>query len=317
MSTCQPTSPININTTAKTPSCNLVCSYTYNYNDSKCTITNKGTHLELSYDLKNSGTESHVLLKGTDKYNVHHIELYQPSLHTYNGAKADIELLIYHLGPKDPNNNGKPKVLVVSIPYVASNTKTQKSKQGGVVLENIILEYAKNTAPSSPASTSGQYADMYMVQNVQSYNMNNFVPNNTYYYYVGTSLNEECSPGVNYIVFDMINSGQTIGDSAVEKLKNLIKYTSQVYSNNVFLSSSIPNPTGAIGDDKIYIDCQPTGQDGEELYKQSKDLMAGEAEATYGVSLLQKLMNSGTLPFVLSLVLGFLIVKLSKKAFSV
>jgi hypothetical protein len=45
--------------------------------------------------------------------------------------------------------------------------------------------------------------------------------------------------------------------------------------------------------------------------------MGGEAEATYGVDLLQKLMNSGTLPFLLSLVLGFLIIKLSKKAFSV
>jgi carbonic anhydrase len=317
MSTCQLTAPINIDTTAKTPQCNLICSYNYNYNDSTCTITNNGTYLELSYDLKNSGTESQVLLKGTDKYNTHNIRIYQPSIHTYNGKHADIELLIYHHGPKDPNNNGKPKILIVSIPYVASGSKSPASKQGGLILENIILEYAKNRTPNPSASTSGQYTDKYMVQNVKSYNMNNFVPRNTYYYYTGTSPDAECSPGVTYIVFDMINSGQTIGGSAVEKLKTLIKYTSQIYSNSVHLSSGMPNPTGAIGDDKIYIDCQPTGQDGEELYKQSKDLMGGEAEATYGVDLLQKLMNSGTLPFLLSLVLGFLIIKLSKKAFSV
>jgi carbonic anhydrase len=304
MSTCKPTAPININMTPTPPSCNLVCSYNYNYNDSTCTITNKGTNLELSYELKNSGTESQVLLKGTDKYNTHNIEIYQPSIHTYNGIKADIELLIYHHGPKDPNNNNKPKILVVSIPYVASSSKSPASKQGGMILENIILEYAKNRTP-----------DKYMVQNVTSYNMNNFVPDSQYYYYVGTSLDAECTPGVNYIVFDMINNGQTIGKSAVDKLKNIIKNTSQVYSNNVYLSSGMPNPTGATGDDKIYIDCQPTGQDGEELYKQSKDLMAGEAESTYGVDLLQKLMNSGTLPFILSLVLGFVIVKLSRKAF--
>jgi hypothetical protein len=173
-----------------------------------------------------------------------------------------------------------------------------------MILENIILEYAKNRTP-----------DKYLVQNVVSYNMNNFVPDSQYYYYVGTSLDEQCAPGVNYIVFDMINNGQTIGRSAVDKLKNIIKNTSQVYSNSVYLSSGMPNPTGAVGDDKIYIDCQPTGQDGEELYKQSKDLMAGEAESKYGADLLQKLMNSGTLPFILSLVLGFVIVKLSRKAF--
>ena len=93
--TCN-TSPINIDMNTSVPSCNILCSYKYDYNDSKCVVSiNSLGYLEIKYDLKRDGTEAQSSLN-RDNYNIADIRIYQPSIHTYDGKKTDVELIIHH-----------------------------------------------------------------------------------------------------------------------------------------------------------------------------------------------------------------------------
>ena len=67
-------------------------------------------------------------------------------------------------------------------------------------------------------------------------------------------------------------------------------------------------------DDKIYIDCQPTGDEGKELYKKTTDI--GAESRQQGIELLNKLMNSGSVQFILAIAVGMLVLGLGKRAFT-
>ena len=187
------TSPINIDMNTTVPNCNILCSYNYNYNDSSCVVSvNNEGYLEIKYDLKKDGTESQAFLN-KDNYNIADIRIYQPSIHTYGGKRADVEMIIHHVG--SGSSQTSPKELYVSIPFLASDSPLVSSNTGGIILENIILKYAKQSSPT-PGDTQHLSID--------NFNMNNFIPNVPYYYYTGTPYNStDCSiTNINYIVFD-------------------------------------------------------------------------------------------------------------------
>ena len=102
-------SPIDISTTANVLSCEVFCSYMHQYKDSACTVTYYPDHLKLSYD----ATTSAAVTFNNEGYNVREIDIYAPSIHTYNGSSADAEMLIIH--------DGAGKKLIVSIPLVQSS----------------------------------------------------------------------------------------------------------------------------------------------------------------------------------------------------
>ena len=307
------TSPINIDMNANVPSCNILCSYNYDYNDSKCVVSiNSQGYLEIKYDLKRDGTESQSSLN-RDNYSIHDIRIYQPSIHTYNGKRADIELIIHHIGAR--NGQTKPKELYVSIPFIASDSPLGSTNNGGIILENIILQYAQQTP--SPGDNEHHL-------NINNFNMNNFIPNAPYYFYTGTSYDtSDCSiNNINYIVFDTTRGGQTIGYSALEKLKKLLPSSGTLYpiaKNNVYLSSNNPNYSGVTAsDDKIYIDCQPTGEDGMSLYKvKGLDELGGSSnEVNNGVNSVLKLFTSPSVQFIIAVLLGVVVIKFGRKVFS-
>lgn len=294
---------INIDTTVKAENCNMYCDYKYDYNDSSCVVYNIGTVIKIKYDLKSDGTIPQAFLN-KKKYNVSEIYIYQPSINMYKGTRADIEFLIIHEG----DNNDK---LHVSIPFVisAGSSSSSNLKSGGIVLDNIINEFSKQTVGKKIATDDG-----YQI-NINNFNLNNFIPNTPYYF----SNMDTASCKKSTILFDMLKSGQTISQTAVDKLNTLlIKERDKLYpptrEYTLYINSNGPNFQGKATDDKIYIDCQPTGEEGKELYKETKDI--GKESREHGINLINKLAESGSVQFILSIVLGIIVLSIGKRAFT-
>lgn len=294
---------INIDTTEKAENCNMYCDYRYDYNDSSCVVYNLGTMIKIKYDLKSDGTVPQAFLN-KKKYNVSEIYICQPSINMYKGTRADIEFLIMHEG----DNNDK---LHVSIPFIisAGSSSSSNLKSGGIVLDNIINEFSKQTVGKNIAADDG-----YQI-NINNFNLNNFIPNTPYYF---SNINT-ASCKKNTILFDMLKSGQTISQTAVDKLNTLlVKERDKIYpipgKHLLYVNSNGPNFQGKATDDKIYIDCQPTGEEGKELYKETKDI--GKESREHGINLINKLAESGSVQFILSIVLGIIVLSIGKRAFT-
>jgi carbonic anhydrase len=296
--------PINIDTTVKAENCNMYCDYKYEYNDSSCVVYNAGDMLKIKYDLKSDGTVSQAFLN-KKKYNVSGIQIFQPSKNTYKGTRADIEVVIRHEGDNKEQ-------LLVSIPFIVSAGSSASSnlKSGGLVLDNIINEFIKQSAGRTMNPNEG-----YQV-NINNFNLNNFIPNTPYYFfYVNTATCNQSN-----IVFDMLKSGQTISQTVVDKLnkvllENRVKNTyPAITTQTLYVNSNGPNFQGTASDDKIYIDCQPTGEEGKELYKETKDI--GKDSREQGLKLITSLMESGSVQFILAIVLGIIVIGVGKRAFN-
>ena len=309
--------PVNIDTSVKTDNCNITCNYKYDYNDSSCIVNSLGWRLNIKYDLKSDGTKPQAFLNDK-KFNVKEIRVLTPSKNTYNKARSDIEIVIYHEGGSD----GKEQLLV-TVPFVVSASTTLK--QGGLILDNIINTYVKQTAGQSVQQLISPGASQQI--NINNFNLNNFIPNTPYYYY------KISTPTCNQhnIIFDMLKSGQTISQTAVDKLNTLlsngfydrdqrIAYYNQyapITTQTLYLNSNGPNYQGQATDNKIYIDCQPTDKEGEgttELYKKQKEEI-GKDSREQGVKMINTLMESGSVQFILAIVIGLIVISIGKRAF--
>lgn len=239
-------SPINISTTANVLSCEVFCSYMHQYKDSACTATYYPDHIKLSYD----ATTSAAVTFNNEGYNVREVNIYAPSLHKYNGSSADAEMLIIH--------DGAGKKLIVSIPLVQSNSATTAS---AIILDDIIGKFS-STVDKTKTNDS-------QLINVQNYNMENFIPSSPYYFYMGGAPFSPCDGQYNYVVFDKTKSPVSIGGDALKTLTGLIQPSgiTAVSRSDYYYNSSGPNVKPGSNKDEIYIECNPTGEDGEILYQ--------------------------------------------------
>jgi carbonic anhydrase len=313
--------PINISSVDPSiKECNVYCTYGYDYNDSACVVSinksdSNGHYLDIKYDLKNNGS-NHQVTFNRQKYNVTSIRVYQPSLHTYDNQRAPMELLIFHDG-------GVSDKLVVSIPYQSGSASSDytSSKTGSQVLENIINEYSK-LSPSPPPSSSSLSALSSSTNtqnlNIKNFNLNNFIPNVHYYYYTGTELPKfgVCTQpnSTNYVLFDIHKGGQYISSDAVSKIQNLIAAsTFPVKTNTLYKSAKFPNSNSAAAkSNEIYIDCNPTGAKGEELYKPANN---SSSEISGINKMLDGLKESGVVQFLISIIVSIIVIWVIKKAF--
>ena len=87
-----------------------------------------------------------------------------------------------------------------------------------------------------------------------------------------------------------------------------------ITTQTMYINSNGPNYQGAATDDKIYIDCQPTGEEGRELFKKTVDI--GAESRQQGLMLIDKFMNSGSVQFILAIALGLIVLGLGKRAFT-
>lgn len=230
--------PINIVRKEASP-CSLKCLYWYNYGNSSCTVTNQSDSLLIRYD-----GSSDVMLNSL-KYNPTEIRIYKPSIHTFEGQPADAEIVITH----NSDNGG----LLVCIPIMANANSNAST---GTNLLNDIIEHA----PKQKESTT---------LNIQDFNLNYLIPKSAYYTYMGTVPYGTCGTAqYQYVVFP--KTSIQIQKSTLDALGEHIhdSYIS-VHPGQSYYNEKGTSQNGFSGDGQIYIDCQPTSEDGDEIiYKE-------------------------------------------------
>lgn len=237
------TAPVNIPTVGTT--CSLKCEFSHNYPSSELTVTNNGDYISLRLNpIQNAPVEY-----GNASYEVEEVRIYRKSLHTYIGEYADAELIIIHR-----NNMGSEK-LFVCIPLM----QTPVPDENSIVLDNVLSEVGKR------ANSNGKQTRI----NLASFNLNKFVPKKPFIIYNGTQPFIPCDSKrkVNYVVFGK-DAAVKITPSSMSLLQNVIKeHNYRIKSdpaNGFFFNKNGPSK-GTTSNDDIYIECKPTGSDGEIL----------------------------------------------------
>ena len=211
--------------------CDLKCAYNFQYPESNTTAKNQGVLINLSYD--NSKTPP--VTYNTQKYSVAQVIISSPSLHLFNGATTDAEILIIHTPVK-----GGPE-LFVCIPIKSSS----ESSDASYLLKEIIDITATN-APSQNESTN---------LSISGFTLDKIVPNKQYYSYTDQGTND-------WIVFGILDA-IPLNSATITTLQKIIKpYPIPMIGGELFINTTGPNST-KVGDG-IYISCKPTGSSNEE-----------------------------------------------------
>jgi len=210
--------------------CNLKCSYSFNYSTSSCIVKNLGNNLLLSYD---SSSNPPVTFNNA-KYSIYNVEIYAPSIHTFNGSTADAELVITH----SPISGGN--YLFVCLPLMGN---------GSNLMLDTIIAAAANQAPGNGDSAT---------ISIDNYNLNSIIPKKPFYSYMDAQKN-------NWIVYG-IERAISIAAQSVQDLNNIISSTADqtppICPSGPLLYQNTFGPNsgnGENGDGEIYIDCRPTG----------------------------------------------------------
>ena len=226
--------PMNISPQNISSTCNYKCAFAFNYPVSSCVATNAGNSLMMSY----TDTTSPVLFNQS-KYSITEWYIYSPSLHLFNNAKADAEIVIMHT----PSAGGSP--LAVCIPVSIQGTSSSAS-----TIMNSIIDAVTKGAPSQGGSTS---------QGINDFTLNDFIPMKEFYSY---SFNNQ-----DFIVFG-IQSAIFLSQPSLDLLRTIVQPISSIVfpsGAQLFLNSNGPiKGLGSVGND-IYIDCQPTNASEEEI----------------------------------------------------
>ena len=278
MSCLSATSPIDI-IQSNTDKCDLKCSVAFNYKTTSVRAENKGDFIRLVFD-----PDTNIpVIYNTQKYNVQEARIYQSSLHTYGGNHTLGEILIVH------QNQSRNETLIVCVPI----TETENSPS---VLDNILNQI------SQKANTNGSSTNI----SGNIFNLNQIVPQKPFYSYTGTLPYSPCNGKSEYIVFGK-KDAISILNSTVKNLKRIINssnYTVRKPVGGLFYNSSGPSKAGVDGDD-IYIECNPTGEEGETLVKKPKNSHDSASSDAW-----EKLKNSGVLVIIHALIILFIIVKI-------
>ena len=212
--------------------CNLKCSFSSKYEISNSSATNNDIYVSITYDKQSMPP----VVFNYQKYNVSSIKIYSPSLHLYDGAKVQGEIIIEH----QPVTSGS--VLNVCIPIVQSS---DNSKAGQIVSQ--IIEKVSANAPSKGNTTK---------LNLDSFTLQNIIPNKPYFNYT----NQE---GVNHILFSKLDA-IPVNQTLLTSLSKIIKpYQLTITETKLFFNSDGPNTKNDLAKEGIYISCNPTG-DSEE-----------------------------------------------------
>ena len=244
MSCSKATAPVNI-TNNTTSTCDLKCDYSFKYPISNLQVTNRGDYLSFKTDPASTPPVTY----NAEQYEVHEVKIFRPSLHTYGGKKADAEMIIVH------NSNSGGGKLLVCVPI----NKGLTSNKSAQTFDAIMSKVAK-TAPSANKQT---------LVTLPTFSLNDFVPMKPFYSYTGTLPYTPCNGEYSYIVFSKNNGGAiSMSSSAYTSLAKIVSsnsYSVKSGSGGIFYNSK--GPTQSTGGDDIYIECTPTGSDGETLVK--------------------------------------------------
>jgi carbonic anhydrase len=243
MSCSNATAPVNI-TNNTTSTCDLKCEYSFKYPISNLQVTNRGNYLSLKTDPASVPPVTY----NAEQYQVHEVRIFRPSLHTYGGKKADAEVIIVH---NSSSGSGK---LLVCVPISKGTTQNKSAKTFDAILSKV-----SKTAPSVNKQT---------LVNLPTFSLDDFVPMKPFYSYDGTLPYEPCSGKYSYVVFSKNNGGaismSSAAHSSLSKIISANSYSVKNGSGGIYYNSKGPSQSTGLGGD-IYIECNPTGSDGETL----------------------------------------------------
>ena len=123
------TGPVNIISTDTT--CNYKCNYSYKYSLSSVTAINNANSLRLKLndttsimaEFSSSGGKGSCgsFSDGHGKFTLNYVYISTPSIHTYNGDRANGEVILYH------SNITGGKDLIVCIPITITGGTQDKA----------------------------------------------------------------------------------------------------------------------------------------------------------------------------------------------
>lgn len=295
------TAPINIPLTCnETCGSGSRCNYTYNYSITDLKLTNKGNYLSIVET--NAPKSKPAASYNATEYVVNEIRLYTPSLHKYDGASADAEMIIVHDQLIGGVAQTTASPLLVCLPI--------ESGSGGKIPGASTLNNILNTAGSS-IPTEGKITTI--PSSSTEFSLNKFIPKQGFYVYKGTlpyipdntnysSDVPSCSyDDVQYIIFNTkINFFVTT--QALTSLKKVINDSNFCVNSNIecggvsgLVFNTYPPKLTNVSDD-IYIDCQPVNSSGQTMVEEPP-----KSATVWGTTLLDKMMNSG----IISMFFGF------------
>lgn len=232
--------PINI--VGNVPNCSLKCNLSFNYPSSKLLrVLNKGNYINIALERMNESPVSF----NNESYNVENIRLYTPSLHTFAGINTYAEMIISH------TNDNNSSYLLICIPISVNNINNDNS----ALLSRIIQEMSKR------ANSLGEET----VIQEERFSLNNIVPRKPFFSYEGVLPYSPNNGKVNFIVYNTDNA-IPINYEIFKKMKNMIvSQNIDVYPENGRLFYNNKGPSNKNTEDDIYIDCKPTGSDGNVI----------------------------------------------------
>ena len=244
MSCPNSTSPVDIPTIGTT--CSLKCNFSHKYPSSELYVTHNGDHISIKL---NSSVQSQPVEYGNSTYDVEDIRIYVNSLHTYVGEKAHAEMIIIHR-----NNMGGEKLLVC-VPLMANENARNDTT---IAFDNVVSEIGRR------ANSNGSQTQI----NLATFSLNKFIPKKPFIIYNGTLPFSPCEKTkVNYVVFRK-EDAIPISLRSVELLYKMLTFNRYEIkgkpSSGFFFNKNGPK-VGTSTNDDIYIDCQPTGSDGETI----------------------------------------------------
>lgn len=235
------TAPINIPSSVNEVGGDNTDFY-YDYGISACSIANKETYLEINcFDGINKVGSG---LTG-DLY-VSSVRLYKPSLNSYDGAKADAELIITH--------SGGGKNLYVCIPI------TSTVASGGST------DWFNQIIPFSPPKPNGSKSI-----NVSNFTLNDVIPKAPFIIYEGGTFEWGCSKSDVMLLFNLDNAINinyknlnTLGNITKKASHNILESPDYLKSNK---KGTLAGPGKISGSQKSStLTCTPiTDQDGKNI----------------------------------------------------
>ena len=264
---CSATGPINLEHTDN--KCFNKCRFSYDFKNTTITAKNKKEYISIELADKDTVTAQYSSANtrmcrngGNSRLSVQEIRVYAPSLHTYgsNKERADGELFILL------NNTSGGRHVIVSVPISTQN--------GTMPLASSTL-----TDVISFLSKMGNSEDEGGDVKGLNFNLNDFIPQNVgFYSYVASVPWEPCEKCTDYIVYDKKDAVISINNLNMSILGRLIENQNDIVpvnDNNDNKLGFAYNKRGAIrglgtSDNKIWINCYPTGSDGKILVDESK-----------------------------------------------
>ena len=259
--------------------CNLKCSFSSKYDISNSSATNNDIFVSVTYDKQTMPS----VIFNYQKYNVSNIKIYSPSLHLYDGAKVQAEIIIEH----QPVSIGT--ALNVCIPIVQSS---DNSKAGQLVSQ--IIEKVSANAPSKGNTTK---------LNITGFTLQNIIPNKPYFNYTNQS-------GVNHILFSKLDA-IPVNQTLLTSLSKIIKpFQLTIVESKLFFNSDGPNTKNDLAKQGIYSSCNPTGDSEETTNITTNKVYSFDASSIFNNTNLINFVSFLIIPaFILAILVVFQILK--------